>query len=169
MFERHQHASRCVYLLADSLDSILAACEDLLSQHSEPSHLLRLELAAVTHVLQARRYIDELDESEPTLIDQCVLFLTGTAALDLEHLRSGRSSQPAQATGLSISDDYMIARQMPLRVLAQLAGALLDALEAHFVLYGDELGTPVATRATHHEDRSEIGVQLWGHATSFGS
>jgi len=141
MFERHEHASRCVYLLADSLDSILAACEDLPSQHIEPSHQLRLELAAITHVLQARRYIEELDATEPTLIDQCVLFLTGTAALDLEHLRSGRPAHVPRAMreGALISDDYLIGRQMPLGVLAQLAGAMLDALEAHFVLYsGDE-------------------------------
>ena len=140
MFERHEHASRCVYLLADSLDSILAACEDLPSQHIEPSHLLRLELAAITHVLQARRYIEEIDATEPTLIDQCVLFLTGTAALDLEHLRSGRPAhfQRAMPESVLISDDYLIGRQMPLGVLAQLAGTMLDALEAHFVLYGGE-------------------------------
>ena len=148
MFERHEHAPSCVYLLADSLDSILAACEDLLTLPIEPSHLLRLELAAVTHVLQARRYIEELDAGEPTPVDQCVLFLTGTAALDLGHLRSGRSLHPK--TGLSvnrpISDDYLIGRQIPLGVLAQLAGTLLDALEAHFVLYGDEhVPVPVST------------------------
>jgi hypothetical protein len=169
MSERHQHAPKYVYLLADSLDSILAACEDLLGQHVERSHVLRLELAAITHVLQARRYIEEIDANEPTLVDRCVLFLTGTAALDLEDLRSSRAAQPAQATGLSISDDYMIGRQMPLLVLAQLAGAMLDALEAHFVLYGDELDKPAATRAMHHQDRNEIGVQLWGHSTSFAS
>jgi hypothetical protein len=140
MFERHEHASRCVYLLADSLDSILAACEDLPSRHIEPSHLLRLELAAITHVLQARRYIEEIDSTEPTLVDQCVLFLTGTAALDLEHLRSGRPPhfQRAMPESVLISDDYLIGRQMPLGVLAQLAGTMLDTLETHFVLYGDD-------------------------------
>jgi hypothetical protein len=40
--------------------------------------------------------------------------------------------------GILISDDYLIGRQMPLGVLAQLAGAMLDTLEALFVLYGDE-------------------------------
>ncbi|TMJ69469.1 MAG: hypothetical protein E6G91_16080, partial [Alphaproteobacteria bacterium] len=89
MSERHQHAPRCVYYLADSLDSILAACEDLLGEHIEPSHLLRLELAAITHVLQARRYIEDLDAAVPALIDQCLLFLAGTTVFDLAHLRSG--------------------------------------------------------------------------------
>src|SRR5207237_1095764 len=45
MFERHQHAARCVYNLADSLDSILAACEDLLG--GQLSIGLVAELAAV--------------------------------------------------------------------------------------------------------------------------
>ncbi len=139
MFERHEHASRCVYLLADSLDSILAACEDLPSQHIEPGHLLRSELAAITHVLQARRYIEEIDAAEPTLVDQCVLFLTGTAALDLEHLRSGRSlhPQPTASADLRISDEYLVGRQLPIGLLAELAAALLDVLEAHYVLYDD--------------------------------
>jgi len=168
MVERHEYAPKCVYLLADSLDSILAACEDLLGQPVEPSQILRLELAAITHVLQARRCIEEIDANEPTLVDQCVLFLAGTAAFDLEHLRSGGSSRPVQSTRPSITDDYLIARQMPLRVLAQLTGAMLDALESHFVLYDDELDTQTATPALHHEHRNE-GVQLWEHAPSFGS
>jgi hypothetical protein len=140
MSERHQHASRCVYNLADSLDSILAACEDLLAGHSEPSHLLRIELSAITHVLQARRYIEDLDAAEPALLDQCVLFLAGTAAFDLEHLRSGRPLHPhlPASPDLRISESYMVGRQLPIGALAELTAAMLDALEAHFVLYEDE-------------------------------
>jgi hypothetical protein len=140
MFERHQHAPRCVYVLADSLDSILAACEDLLVQSCEPSYLLRLELIAITHVLQARRAIQEIEETEPGLVDQCVLFLTGTAALDLEHLRSGRSPHNREviSTIPPIGQHHLIGRQVPLNILAEVAGTMLDVLEAHFVLYGDE-------------------------------
>ena len=145
MFQRHQHAPRCVYLLADSLDSILAACEDLLTQQADPSRLLRLELAAITHVLQARRYLEDIEAAEPTVVDQCVLFLAGTAVLDLEHLRSGRTLH--QRSVMPISDDYLIGHQMPLGILAQLAAAMLDALEAHFVLYGDEHVQPPANAA----------------------
>ena len=87
MIARQLHAPRCVYVLADILDSILAACEDLLHlEKAEPAALLRLELAAITQVLQARQRIQDIDLSEPALVDQCVLFLTGTTALDLEHL-----------------------------------------------------------------------------------
>jgi hypothetical protein len=129
-----------VYLLADSLDGILATCEDLLAQDiDEPVNLLRLELAAITHVLQARRYIGEIEVLEPALVDQCVLFLAGTVALDLERLRSGRSVQPQGTTRASPpTDDFLIGGELPLGLLAQLAGALLDALEAFFVLYDDD-------------------------------
>jgi len=141
MHEHHQQRGpRCVYLLADSLDSILAACEDLLTERfDEPGHLLRLELAAITHVLQAHRYIEELEVSEPLLVDQFVLFVAGTAALDSKHLRRARSlqSQANARTGV-LTDDYLIGGQLPLGFLAQLASTVLNALEAHFVLYEDE-------------------------------
>ena len=49
MIARQLHAPRCVYVLADILDSILAACEDLLDlEKAEPAALFRLELAAIT-------------------------------------------------------------------------------------------------------------------------
>ena len=160
MSERHQHAPRCVYYLADSLDSILAACEDLLGEHIEPGHLLRLELAAITHVLQARRYIEDLDTAVPALIDQCLLFLAGTTALDLAHLRSGGSlhPQPPASTDLRVSESYLVGRRLPIGVLAELAAAMLDALEAHFVLYEDGDGSvsvgPVASTATDQRTHS---------------
>jgi hypothetical protein len=153
MFERHEHAPRCVYLLADSLDSILAASEDLLRlPNPAPAVLLRLELTAITHVLQARQRVNEIDLSEPALVEQFVLFLAGTAALDLEHLRHSRSVRlPSPAPGEpQISDSYLIGGQLPIAFLAELTAATLDALEAHFVLYEEShLGiTPSPTSAT---------------------
>ena len=56
-----------------------------------------------------------------------------------------------------------------MQVLAERAGALLDALETHFVLYGDEPDAPAAPRAMHHENPNDIAVQLWEQAPSFGS
>lgn len=150
MIARQLHAPRCVYVLADILDSILAACEDLLHlEKAERAALLRLELAAITQVLQARQRIQDIDLSEPALVDQCVLFLTGTAALDLEQLRDGRSvdRQPSDFANLQVHDDYLIGRQIPLGVLAELAAAMLDALEAHFVLYAQGDG-PVSAAPT---------------------
>lgn len=156
MIERQQDAPRCVYLLADSLDSILAACEDLLrAQEVQAAALLRLELTAITHVLQARQYIQESDLHEPALVDQFVFFLTGTAALDLEQLRDGRSGR-AQPPVIrqQISDEYLIGRQLPIGVLAERTAAMLDALEAHFVLYDDiEAPSPTPTMAINNTTR----------------
>ena len=163
MIERHQHAARCVYLLADSLDSILAACEDWPSQQVEPGTLLQFELAAITHVLQARRYIDELDVTDPTLVDMCVLFLTGTAALALEHLRDGRSKQSLKRPSASVAKDYLIGGQIPLGVLADITGMMLDALEAHFVLYGDDgptINVDAAALQVAEASRAALGSQL---------
>jgi len=85
--------------------AILALARTCSAKHIEPGHLLRLELAAITHVLQARRYIEDLDAAEPVLMTSGS-FPPGTTALDLEHLRSGRSlhPQPPTAADLWVSE-----------------------------------------------------------------
>jgi hypothetical protein len=141
MSKRHEHAARGVYVLADSLDSILAACEDLLAL-ADANQILRLELAAITHVLQARRHVEDLEVCNPCLDDQCALFLAGTAALNIARLCNISALEPPE---LPVSDNYKIGGRMPLGALAEFAGALLDALEAHFVLY-DEEATPMSSK-----------------------
>ena len=143
MSERHQHAPRCVSLLADSLDSILAVCEDLLIPKANASpERFRLELAAITHVVQARRHMEELDAMESGVLDQCSIFFAGTASLELARVRSREPVHP-QLKSLAVSDSYLIGGQMPLGALAHLAGTMLDVLEAHYVLYDDQEGTHV--------------------------
>jgi len=60
---------------------------------------------------------------------------------------------------LPIGDDHLIAGHVRLGVLAQLAGNLLDILEAHYLLYDDE---------QHIESEALIGgiarVERHGHA-----
>jgi hypothetical protein len=137
MFEPDRHAPACVYALADSLDAILAACEDLPSTTSKPalispSHLTR---AVVAIVLQARRHIRELDPLEPGLVQGCANFLVATSEVAINR----SSSDPAQPEKfLLVADDHRSAEHMSLGIIAQLAGNLLDILEAHYVLYDDE-------------------------------
>ena len=133
MSERQSQAPSCIYRLADSLDSILAACEDLVTQSLEPSSALRLELAAVTHVLQARRLVDEFDPIQLELMDQCTLFRAGTSPFAPEHF--GRGKLSGVFGGNHRSEEPMIGNAMPIRVLAHLAASMLDALEGCYVLY----------------------------------
>jgi hypothetical protein len=137
-----EHARQSVSRLADSLDGVLASCEDLLAEPIRSMQHFRLELAAITHALQARRCIDDLEVTDPALLDQCALFLAGTAALSLERLRSiSPASRSALATE-AISDSYLVAHVMPLGNLAHFAAAMLDALEAQFVLYDETCRLP---------------------------
>ena len=157
MSERHEHAPRCVYLLADSLDGILVACEDLQSSRFDRSQVFRLELAAITHVLHARRYIDALDGVNADLADQCFLFLAGTAPFELAALRSQGSTSERRAGSApqAAGEDYLVGGHMPLGVLAHVTSAMLDALETTFVLYPDEVTPILPTAATN----SEMGAQ----------
>jgi hypothetical protein len=140
MIERHHQAPACVYDLADSLDGILASCEDLQSATIELTRFPALAHVAIKHVLQARRYIRELDPWQPQLVDSCAHFIMGTGAM--------ASCQPADQipehadmagrVSLPLADHDLIGGHVPLSVLAHLAGTLLDVLEAQFALYDDD-------------------------------
>jgi hypothetical protein len=80
--------------------------------------------------------MEELDVVEPEVLDQCTLFLAGTASLEFARVRSGEPVHP-QLKSLSVSDSYLIGAQMPLGALAHVAGTMLEVLEAHYVLYDD--------------------------------
>jgi hypothetical protein len=78
------HHGACTF--SPTASGILAACEDLLLPEGDAAERFRLELAAIIRVLQARRHIEALDETEPEVIDQGMLFLAGTASLELAQL-----------------------------------------------------------------------------------
>lgn len=139
MFERDRDVPACVYALADSLDAVLATCEDLQSTTTEPSTLLPLERVAVTHVLQARQRICEFDPLQPGLVHGCASFLVATAQFG-KYLKSDilELASTTPQSFLPLPDDHLIAGQVCLSVLACEAGKLLDALEDHFLLYDDE-------------------------------
>jgi GAF domain-containing protein/anti-sigma regulatory factor (Ser/Thr protein kinase) len=124
MLERQSQAPSCVYRLADSLDTVLAACEDLVKGSPEPNSAIGLELAAVTHIMQARRLIDELNPLEPAVMDQCTVFLAGTAPFapeyfgrgNLAHLPGGvivrRAPAPLAGCKRACSRQPVICRRM---------------------------------------------------------
>jgi hypothetical protein len=61
---------------------------------------------------------------------------------------------------LWVHDDYLIGRQIPLSVLAELAAAMLDALEVHFVLYAQadspSSAAPIAGSHQIATDRNRV-------------
>src|SRR3954471_18643054 len=96
---------------------------------------------------------------DPPFVDMCVLFFTGTAALALEHLRDGRLGQSLKRTSSSVAKDYLIGGQIPLGVLADITSMMLDALEAHFVLYGDDVNPDAAARQVGEASRAAPGLR----------
>jgi hypothetical protein len=137
MFQPHHHAPACVYALADSLDAILATCEDLRSATSKPNPISpsHLDRGMIALALQARRCIRALDPLQSGLVHGCANFLVATSGLALNGPSSDASSPEIF---LPVADDHLIAGHVNLGVIAQLAGNLLDILEAHYVLYDDE-------------------------------
>jgi hypothetical protein len=133
MVERQQHAPQGIYALADHIDTVLAAVEDLLKLHREsadPSARLRLELVAITHVLQARQRMRELDFPDLGLARRSMLFLAGTDAFE-----TAKSDHGHPAADTPLNEGYMIGRRIPIKVLTDLASAMLDGLESSYVLY----------------------------------
>jgi hypothetical protein len=146
MFEQHRHAPAGVYALADSLDAILAMCEDLQSTARGPICLSHLDHRVIAIVLQARRRISEFDPLQHELLHGCAQFLVATTGLAIN--RSDDLQPATPEISQPIADDHLIGGSVRLGVLAQLAGNLLDILEAHYVLYDDE---------QHKENESIIG------------
>jgi hypothetical protein len=104
-----------------NLDAALGACAELLSV-SNPHDLLRLELTAIAHVLQAREHMRELQPADNAVASQISLFLTVTDCL--EEKGSG-----TQAVGLEAAANRLIGGQIPVATLAALAAAMRDVLE----------------------------------------
>ena len=134
MVERQRHAPTSIYAIADHLDAVLAATEDLLElgPEPEPSQLLRLELVAITHVLQARQRLQEQQFSDRGLSFQSVQFILGTDAIEAANATHTVVEQSR------VSGDYLIGRRISITGLADQTIAMRDALESRYVLYEPE-------------------------------
>jgi len=71
---------------------------------------------------------------QPGLVQRCANFLVATSGVAIN---SPTSRRAAPAIFLPVADEHLFAGHLRLGVLAQLAGNLLDILEAHYVLYDD--------------------------------
>ena len=149
MPERQPHAPGSIYAVADHLDTVLAAAEDIvkLGRGISESELIRLELVAITHALQARARLREWHVTDQALVDAAALFLAGTAALEAKRLNA--TLHPGDPIG--ISEAYLIGEVLPIGALTDLASAMLDALESVFVLYESEGDATPPVRAPETE------------------
>jgi hypothetical protein len=157
MPERQPHAPGSIYAVADHLDTVLAAAEDIIKLGCgvNESELIRLELAAIAHALQARARLREWQVTDRRLREEAALFLAGTAALEAK--RSNAASRLDDPTG--ISDAYLIGRALPIGTLTDLASAMLDALESVFVLYESEGDATPPIRAPETEPLSPARME----------
>ena len=87
-----------VHSLLDNLDAALGACAELLSA-ANPHDLLRLELTAIAHVLQARAHMRELKSADGAVTSQIALFLAVTDCL--EQKGSAAARRPRRGSGRS--------------------------------------------------------------------
>jgi hypothetical protein len=140
---RAQQTPYCVYGLADHLDAILAAYEDLQAATNRPAEAVSLELGALSHALQARRCLQDLWIDDDALSHEATLFLAATGSLmQARGVGSGGAASAA-------SEDILIGGQVPAGVIADRASRMLDVLEAR---YGDlwplDSTTPVHAHPT---------------------
>jgi len=167
-------------MLADHLDGALAAAEDLIKTGSfwpegsavEPAiagtqrfavtRLRRHELSLVTHILQARKYADDLARETSLFRGSAHLFSSallelveigedferealcefhaGTDIVGFLRERGLLASDEAGALPcepLSIGDSFLIAGKMPLGIVLDLVSEFLEALDLHYELYPD--------------------------------
>jgi hypothetical protein len=126
---RQQQPPATIYGLADHLDAILAACEDLrIVSPMRSNDIATFELGALSHALQARRCLQDIWIDDDAVSHEAALFLIATGALaQLQEL--GYSQPRSEAVGV---DQYLLGGRVPAGILADRAGDLLDALEARY-------------------------------------
>jgi hypothetical protein len=143
-----QYTHPPVRSLLDHLDAALAACDDLLAAQgsaADPHDLLRLELTAIAHVLQAREDMKELRLADGAIRSQIALFLTVTGCLE--------ETRPAGApVRLEAAATHLIGGRIEVATLKALTTAMRDVVELCFVTFNDEAGAkhqhpPVITEA----------------------
>ena len=128
-----QYTPPPVRSLLNHLDAALVACDALLTAQgvaADPHDLLRLELTAIAHVLQAREDMKEF--ADGPIRSQITLFLTVTGCLE-ETTLSG-----AAAIGLEAAATRLIGGRIEVATLMALTTAMRDVVELCFVTFNDE-------------------------------
>ena len=140
MLHRQQYVPSAVRSLLHSLDAACVACENVAKVSAADAHnLLRFELTAITHVLQARAQMRELGSADGAVTNQITLFLAVTDCLE------GKAPAKDQAANLEGAGVRLIGGYIPAPTLVALATAMRDVLELCCTAF-DEEPTPVVYR-----------------------
>lgn len=147
-----------VAALAEHLDLALAASEDLkhaMDVHADPSTTLRLELTALTHVLQARQLAGDAVGQGALQPGALSGFLAGTDALEATLSPAPRSDKPVRPAAGLVGGCILVTD-----LRSSLASAL-GTLGQHYSLDPDEDMEPESSSGPMYDDGA---VALWARS-----
>lgn len=116
----HRGVIPSTHPLAQHLDTALAACDELLTRNADAQNLLRLELTAITHVLQARQSAMEMHLADGDLRRSLAYFVNQTDVLEVAGSSQSKSKRQ--------SDERLVGGRIALSSLTALLASLLDAV-----------------------------------------
>jgi len=134
------------------LTEVLDACDALVRTQgagADPHNLLRLELTAIAHVLQAREDMQELRFAAGAIGSQITLFLAVTGCLE------EKTPSSAAAAGLEAAATCLIGGRVEVATLMALTTAMRDVVEFCFLTSDD------ASEANHHAPPAITEALVW--------
>lgn len=135
MLHHRQFTPPTVRSLLSHLGATLTACDALLAAQgtaADPHNLLRLELTAIAHVLQAREDMKELQFAGGAARSQITLFLAVTGCLEDAAPSSAAAASPEAAA------TRLIGGRIDATTLMALTTAMRDVVELLFLTAEDE-------------------------------
>jgi len=135
----HRGAIPSTHPLAQHLDSALAACDELLTRNADAQSLLRLELTAITHVLQARQSAMETRLADGDLRRSLAYFVSQTDVLEVAGSSQSKSKRQ--------SDERLVGGRIALSSLTALLASLLDAVDRQSIAEDDQADDDMPARS----------------------
>jgi len=152
MLHSQQYTPTTVRSLVSHLSEVLDACDALVRTQgatADPHNLLRLELTAIAHVLQAREDMKELRFVAGAIRSQITLFLAVTGCLE------ETTPSSAAAVGLEAAATCLIGGRIEVTTLMALTTAMRDVVELCFLTSDDE------SEAKHHPPPAITEALVW--------
>lgn len=127
--------------LAQHLDTALAACDELLTRNADEQNLLRLELTAITHILQARQSAMETRLADGDLRRSLAHFVSQTDILEVAGSSQSKASPPRR------SDERLVGGRIALASLTALLASSLDAVDRQSNAENDQADDEIPARS----------------------